>query len=150
MGRILGSIGEEGRLEEMCEAAGLVPGERRFVRFDVEMGPEVEDLVRASISPGATYIAVKERGLDSGVTIYTLSEMAPPGLTGLAEPHLRAGCGGRPAGHLLKFSYETRQDDDKPRYSQDSSKCVDAIEGLEIAPDAEAHKEHRVGNPIGD
>ena len=79
MGRILGSIGEKGRLEEMCEAAGLVPGERRFVRFDVEMGPEVEDLVRASISPGATHMAVKERGLDSGVTIYTLSEMAPPG-----------------------------------------------------------------------
>ena len=60
------------------------------------------------------------------------------------------GCGGRPAGRLLKFSYETRQDDDKPRYSQDSSKCVDAVEGFEIAPDAEAHKEHRVGNPIGD
>ena len=71
--------GEEGRVEEMCEATGLVPGERRFVRFDVEMGPEVEDLLRASTSPGATYIAVKERGLDSGVTIYTLSEMAPPG-----------------------------------------------------------------------
>ena len=61
MGRILGSIGDEGRVEEMCEAAGLVPGERRFARFDVEMGPEVEDLVRASVSPGAIYIAVKER-----------------------------------------------------------------------------------------
>ena len=64
VGRILGSIGEEGRVEKMCEATGLVPGERRFVRFDVEMGPEVEDLVRASVSPGATYMAVKERGLD--------------------------------------------------------------------------------------
>ena len=64
MGRILGSIGEEGRVEEMCEAAGLVSGKRRFVRFDIEMGPEVEDLVRASVSPGATYMAVKERGLD--------------------------------------------------------------------------------------
>ena len=88
MGRILGSIGEEGRLEEMCEAAGLVPGERRFVRFDVEMGPEVEDLVRASNSPGATYMAAfmgtpefaeRTSGIHSGVTIYTLSEMAPPG-----------------------------------------------------------------------
>jgi len=29
VGRSLGSIEEEGCVEEMCEAAGLVPGERR-------------------------------------------------------------------------------------------------------------------------
>ena len=37
---------------------------------------------------------------------------------------------GRPAGRLLKLSYEKSQEEGKPSYSQDSSKCVDAIEGL--------------------
>ena len=57
---------------------------------------------------------------------------------------------GRPAGRLLKLSYEKSQEAGKPSYSQDPSKCVDAIEGLELAPDAEAHKENRVRNPISD
>jgi SAM-dependent methyltransferase len=64
VGQILGSIGSEGRVEEMCEAAGLVPGERQRIRFEFEGGPEVEDFVRASLSAGPTYTAVQERGQD--------------------------------------------------------------------------------------
>ncbi len=64
VGRILGSIGAEGRIEEMCEAAGLVPGERQRIRFELEGGPEVEDFVRASLSVGPAYMAVQERGQD--------------------------------------------------------------------------------------
>ena len=64
VGQILGSIGAEGRVEEMCEAAGLVPGERQRIRFELEGGPEVEDFVRASLSVGPAYMAVQERGQD--------------------------------------------------------------------------------------
>lgn len=64
VGQVLGSIGAEGRIEEMCEAAGLVPGERQRIRFELEGGPEVEDFVRASLSVGPAYMAVQERGLD--------------------------------------------------------------------------------------
>ena len=61
-----------------------------------------------------------------------MSSTIPP--TGVlpfqSGPRPRAGCRGRPAGRLLKLSYEKPQNDDKPCYSQDSSKCVGAIEGL--------------------
>ncbi len=60
----LGSIAESGRVEEMCEAAGLVPGERRLIRFEIEGGPEVEDFVRATLSAGPTWTAINERGQD--------------------------------------------------------------------------------------
>ena len=57
----LGSIAEAGRAEQMCEAAHLVPGERRSIRFEVEV-PEVEDFVRGSLAAGPTWTAIKERG----------------------------------------------------------------------------------------
>ena len=60
---MLGSIAVEGRVEEMCEAAGLVAGDRRLVSFEVEV-PEVEDFVRASVSAGPTWTAIQGRGLD--------------------------------------------------------------------------------------
>ena len=60
----LGSIAADGRVEEMCEAAGLVPGERRLARFEIEGGPEVEDFVRATVSAGPTWVAIQERGQD--------------------------------------------------------------------------------------
>ena len=49
-------------VEEMCEAAGLVPGERRLARFEIEGGPEVVDFVRATVSAGPTWVAIQERG----------------------------------------------------------------------------------------
>lgn len=61
VGVALGSIADEGRVEEMCEAAGLVPGPRRLVHFEVEV-PEVEDFVRGSLSAGPAWTAIKERG----------------------------------------------------------------------------------------
>ena len=45
----------------MCEAAGLVAGGRRLVRFEVEV-PEVEDFVRGSLAAGPTWTAIQERG----------------------------------------------------------------------------------------
>ena len=42
----------------------MVPGERHRIRFELEVGPEVEDFVRASLSVGPAYMAVQEHGLD--------------------------------------------------------------------------------------
>lgn len=61
VGQSLGSIGMDGRVEEMCEAAGLVAGDRSLVRFEVEV-PEVEDFVRGSLAAGPTWTAIQERG----------------------------------------------------------------------------------------
>jgi len=63
VGAALGSIADEGRVEEMCEAAGLDPGGRRSIHFEVEV-PDLEDFVRASLSAGPTWKAIQERGRD--------------------------------------------------------------------------------------
>jgi|TARA_A100001234_G_C12364986_1_gene275690 hypothetical protein len=57
----LGEIGLEGRAEEMCEAAGLIPGERQSLAFDLE-GADLDHEVRAWMSAGPAWMAIQERG----------------------------------------------------------------------------------------
>lgn len=59
----MGSIALEGRVEAMCERAGLVPGRRSRVDFVAEF-PDVDLAVPALLSSGPAYIAVQERGRD--------------------------------------------------------------------------------------
>ena len=57
----LGEIGLEGRAEEMCEAAGLIPGERQSLAFDLE-GADLDHEVRAWMYAGPAWMAILERG----------------------------------------------------------------------------------------
>ena len=59
----LGEIGLEGRAENMCEAAGLVPGSRQRVEFDLE-GADIEHEIRAWMSAGPAWMAIQERGAE--------------------------------------------------------------------------------------
>ena len=59
----LGEIGLEGRAENMCEAAGLVPGSRQTVEFDLE-GADIEHEIRAWMSAGPAWMAIQERGAE--------------------------------------------------------------------------------------
>lgn len=59
----MGSIAADGRVEEMCVAAGLDPGGRSRVEFVME-GPDVDFEIRAALASGPAYTAVKERCVD--------------------------------------------------------------------------------------
>lgn len=76
VGTRLGSIADSGRAEAMCDAAGLVPGERRRIRFEVEGGPELDDFVRASLAAGPAWTAIRERG-ESDVARALRRDFAP-------------------------------------------------------------------------
>ena len=60
-GALLGSIANEGRVEEMCDAAGLEPGERHQIEYFLE-GSDLEQEVRGALSSGPAWTAVEERG----------------------------------------------------------------------------------------
>ncbi|MEC7915234.1 MAG: class I SAM-dependent methyltransferase [Actinomycetota bacterium] len=59
----LGQIGQTGRAEEMCETAGLIPGERQSLEFDLE-GADIEHEVKAWMSAGPAWMAIQERGAE--------------------------------------------------------------------------------------
>jgi SAM-dependent methyltransferase len=77
----LGEIGFEGRAEEMCEAAGLIPGKRQSVQFDLE-GADIEHEVRAWMSAGPAWMAIQERGAEEVERSIReeLSELEEPGV----------------------------------------------------------------------
>jgi SAM-dependent methyltransferase len=77
----LGEIGLEGRAENMCEAAGLVPGDRQKVEFELE-GADIEHEIRAWMSAGPAWMAIQERGeeeVESSIR-EELSELEEPGV----------------------------------------------------------------------
>ncbi len=59
----MGSIAADGRVENMCIAAGLEPAVRARVEFVME-GPDVDYEIRAALASGPAYTAVKERGVE--------------------------------------------------------------------------------------
>lgn len=59
----MGSIAADGRVEAMCVAAGLEPGDRSRVEYVME-GPDVDFEIRAALASGPAYTAVKERGVE--------------------------------------------------------------------------------------
>ena len=77
----LGEIGLEGRAENMCEAAGLVPGSRQRVEFDLE-GADIEHEIRAWMSAGPAWMAIQERGAEEVESSIReeLSELEEPGV----------------------------------------------------------------------
>ena len=75
------SIADEGRAEEMCREAGLVPGGRHRVNFVME-GPDLDFEVRAALATGPAYLAVKDRGRDDVIDALkaALADFETPGL----------------------------------------------------------------------
>ena len=65
----------------MCEAAGLVPGSRQRVEFDLE-GADIEHEIRAWMSAGPAWMAIQERGAEEVESSIReeLSELEEPGV----------------------------------------------------------------------
>ncbi len=77
----LGEIGLEGRAEEMCENAGLVPRDRQAVQINLAAA-DIEHELRACISAGPAWMAIQERGAEEVESSIReeLSQLEEPGI----------------------------------------------------------------------